>query len=77
MSGCRGGKSRFRGIDAQLQGRLEDLPAEVAEEVADGLLAVAEDVAGGGAADGPGDVLAELLEVGLQSLGQGFGGDRG
>lgn len=51
--------------------------AKVAEQVADGLLAVADDVAGGGAANGLGDGAAELLELVLKGLGQRFGGDRG
>jgi hypothetical protein len=77
VCGSSGGKSRFRGSATQLEGGLVDRPAEVAEEVADGLLAVADDVPGGGAADGVGDVAAELLEGVLQGPGQVLGGNRG
>jgi hypothetical protein len=77
VSASVGGKSRFRGVDPELQGGLEDAEAEVAEEVAHGLLALGEDVAGRGATDGVGDVRAESLELGLQGLGEGFGGDGG
>src|SRR5215467_10278807 len=75
VSASRGGKSRFRGIDAELQGGLEDFEAEVAREVAHALLALGDDVGGGGAADGGGDVLAELLELSLQGCREGFGSD--
>src|SRR5439155_2636749 len=77
VRGSSGGKSRFRGIDTQLEGGLVDRLAEVAQEVADGLLAVADDVAGGGAADGIGHVTAEELELVLEGLGQGLGGNGG
>jgi hypothetical protein len=61
--GSSGGKSRFRGIDLELQGRLVDGLTEVSEEVTDRLLAVVDHVAGGGVIDGIGDVTAELLEL--------------
>ena len=77
VCGSSGGKSRFRGIDTQLEGGLVGRLAEVAEEVADGLLAVADDVAGGGTADGIGHVTAELLELVLEGLGQGLGRNGG
>jgi len=60
-----------------LQGGLEDLEAEVAQEVAHALFALGDDVAGRGAADGVGNVLTESLEVGLQGRGKGFGGEGG
>lgn len=77
MVGSRGGKSRFRGVAVQLQGGLEDLLAEVGKEVADRLLALADNLSGGGGVDGVGDVAAELLEALAQLGDEGVGAERG
>src|SRR5262245_9201992 len=58
-----GGGSRLLGGKAELQGGLVGLHAEAGEQVADLLLAVVDDLAGGGAVDRVGDVLAEALEL--------------
>src|SRR5262249_60794088 len=77
VSASRGGKSRFRGIDSQLQGGLEDFAAGAAAGGADGLLAVGDKVAGRGPADCVGGLPADLLAVGLSGAGQGLGGGGG
>src|SRR5690348_15467637 len=66
-----GGESRLRGVAAELQGGLVGGLSEVGEEVADLLLAGVDDVAGGGAVDGIGHVLTELLEAAAQLVQQG------
>ena len=66
-----GGKSRLRGVGAELQGGLVGGLSEVGEEVADLLLAGVDDLAGGGAVDGGGHVLTQLLETTAQLLQQG------
>jgi hypothetical protein len=57
----------LRGIEAELHGGLIGLLPEAREQVADLLLAVGEDAAGGGLVDGVGDGAAELLELATQA----------
>ena len=65
--GCSGGgKSRLRGVGAELDGGLVSGLSEVGEEVAHLLLAGIDDLTGGGLVDGRGDVLTELLEAPAQ-----------
>src|SRR5438105_3793871 len=64
--GSGGGKSRLRGIRAELEGGLVSGLAEVRQEVATLLLAGMEDLTGGGLVDGLGPVLTELLEAATQ-----------
>src|SRR5262249_24213676 len=72
-----GGESRLGGLQAELDGGLVGALAEAGQQVADLLLAVGDDAAGGGLVDGGGDVAAELLEVAAQQggkfLGRGLG----
>jgi hypothetical protein len=77
LAGSVGGKSRFRGIDTQLQGRLIDGRAEVGDQIADRFLAVVEDLAEGRSIDGQGDIAAELLEAAAEGGDKNFRGDRG
>src|SRR5438105_2553980 len=69
-----GGKSRLRGVEAELDGGLEGDLSEVSEEVADLLLAGVDDRPGGSPVDGRGHVLAELLEAAAQRFQQSVGG---
>src|SRR6516225_2267683 len=64
-----GGKSRFRGLEAELDSRLIGELSKVGKEVADFLLTGVDDLAGWGRVDGSGHILAKLLEV-LAQLGQ-------
>src|SRR4051812_29301131 len=66
-----GGKSRLRGVGAELQGGLVSGLAEVREEVADLLLAGVNDLASGGTVDGGSHVLTQLLEAAAQLVQQG------
>ena len=71
VCGCSGGgKSRLRGVGAELDGGLVGGPSEVGEEVADFLLAGVDDLASGGGIDGSGDVLTKLLKAALQLFQQ-------
>src|SRR6266545_7340061 len=70
-----GGKSRFRGINLELQGGLVGVTAEVGEEVANLLLTGVDNVAGRGLVDGVGDTTAEFLEAAAQALQEGVGGN--
>ena len=72
----------MRGVGAELQGDLVGGLSEVGEEVANRLLAGVDDLAGGGAVDGGGHVLTQLLETAAQLMQQsvrrpgGFGKHR-
>src|SRR5580692_1491312 len=71
VCGCSGGgKSRLRGVGAELHGGLVGGPSEVGEEVADFLLAGVDDLAGRGGIDGRGDVLTKLLKATAQLFQQ-------
>jgi len=63
----------LRGVGAELYGGLVSGLAEVGEEVADPFLAGVDDLARGGAVDGGGHVVTELLEAAAQLLQQGVG----
>jgi hypothetical protein len=56
---------------------LEDLLAEVSEEVTDRLLAVRDDVSAGGTVDGVRDAAAQLLEALAELVDQDIGRDGG
>src|SRR4051812_42364251 len=71
---CGGGESRLGLLQAELDGGLVGLLAESRQQVADFLLAVGDDAAGGGGVDGGGDVFAQLLELLAQARGQVVGG---
>src|SRR5947209_6568025 len=72
VCGCSGGgKSRLRGVGAELQGDLIRGLAELSEEVADLLLTGVDDLASGGTVDGGGHVLTQLLEAAAQLAHQG------
>jgi hypothetical protein len=64
----------LRGVEAELHGSLVRLLPEAGEQVADLLLAVGEDAAGGCLVDGVGDGAAELLELAAQAGDQFVGG---
>src|SRR5262249_58198144 len=70
-----GGKSRLRGVEAELHGGLVGLLSEARQQVADLLLAVGEDAAGSGLVDGDADVAAELLELPTQPVDEVIGSD--
>src|SRR5438874_13218549 len=70
-----GGKSRLRGVGAELQGGLVGGLSEVRQEVAHLLLAGVDDLTGGSRVDGSGDVLTELLETATQLGQQSVGGE--
>ena len=64
VRGCGGGgKSRLRGVDAELDGGLIGSLSEVREEVADLLLAGIDDLAGRRLVDGGGHLLTQVLEA--------------
>jgi hypothetical protein len=65
-----GGKSRLRGVGAELESGLIGGLSKVREEVADLLLAGVDDLAGRSPVDGAGHVLTELLEAAAQLLEQ-------
>lgn len=65
----------MRGVEAELDGGLERGQSEVAEEVADLLLAGVDDLAGGGVVDGGGHILTKSLEVTAKLIQEGIGGD--
>jgi hypothetical protein len=67
----------LRGREAGLHGGLVGLSAEVGEEVADLLLALGDDVPGGGLVDGVSDLLTELVELGTQLFAESVGGELG
>src|SRR5271157_478153 len=66
-----GGKSRLRGVGAELDSGLIRGLSEVSEEVADLLLAGIDDLTGGCLVDGSGHVLTELPEASPQLFQQG------
>src|SRR3954453_10211972 len=66
-----GGKSRLRGVGAELDGGLIGGLAEVGEEVADLLLTGIDDLSSGRLVDGGGHVVTELLEAAAQLFQQG------
>src|SRR5579872_3877819 len=75
VGGCSGGgKSRLRGIEAELKGGLISGLSEVCEEVSDLLLGGIEDLTGGGLVDGIGHIVTELLEASAQLFQEGGGG---
>ncbi len=53
----------MRGVEAELNGGLIGGLPEVSEEVTNGFFTVVEDVAGGGAVHGRGDVVTELFKL--------------
>jgi hypothetical protein len=63
-----GGKSRLRGVGAELDGGLISGLSKVGEEVADLLLAGIDDLTGGCLVDGVSDVLTELLEASAELM---------
>src|SRR6185312_17110977 len=75
VCGCAGGgKSRLRGIEAELNGGLIGGLTEVGEEVTDLLLRGIDDLTGGGLVDGGGHMLTKLLEAATQLVQEGSGG---
>src|SRR5207237_3617424 len=75
LCGCSGGgKSRLRGVEAELQGGLVSGLTEVSEQVTDALLGGVDDLAGGSLVDGVGDVVTQSLEAAPQEGEKGLGG---
>jgi hypothetical protein len=70
-----GGKSRLRGVEAELDGGLESGQSEAGEEVTNLLLAGVDDRPGGSVVDGGGHILTKSLEVAAKLIQEGIGGD--
>src|SRR5947207_6925986 len=66
-----GGKSRLRGVGAELDSGLKSGLSEVSEEVTDLLLAGINNLTGGRLVDGGGHLLTQLLEAFTQLFQQG------
>ena len=72
--GCSGGgKSRLRGIEAELDGGLIGGLSEVGQEVTDFVLAGVDHLSRGGVVDGGGDLATETLEAAAELLQEGVG----
>ena len=70
-----GGKSRLRGVEAELNGGLIGGLSEVSEEVTDLLLRGVDDLTGRGLVDGGGHILTKLLEAATQLFQEGGDGN--
>src|SRR5947209_5323713 len=76
VCGCSGGgKSRLRGVEAELNGGLIGGLSEVSEKIPDLLFAGIDDLAGRSLVDGGGHILTKLLEAATQLFQEGAGGN--
>src|SRR5690349_21336892 len=66
-----GGKSRLRGVGAELEGGLIGGLSEVGQKVTDLLLAGIDDLTGRRLVDGGGHIVTELLEASAELFQQG------